>query len=88
VNQVATVLLVVMGCAAIAALSVPQVRKLQQLKDELVRTEARERHVLALKAQTKAELRALQSDPAYMELVARDRLNLYQTGERIFRIRR
>ena len=88
VNRAAFCLLVILACVAVAALSVPQVRKLRELKEELSRSQTKERHVVAIKDQKYRELRALQSDPAYLELIARDRLDLHQTGERIYRIRR
>ena len=88
VNRFAFIVLVATACVAVAALSVPQVRKLRELKEELARTEAQERHVLAYKDQKNRELSALRSDPAYMELIARDRLDLYRTGERVYRIKR
>lgn len=88
VNRVAFVVLLTIACVAVAVLSVPQVRELRRLKEELARTEAQERHVLSYKDQKTRELRALQSDPAYMEMVARDRLDLYRSGERVYRIKR
>jgi cell division protein FtsB len=88
VNRFAFLILVAMTCVAVAALSVPQVRKLRELKEELTRTENQEHHVVAFKDQKNRELRALQSDPAYLELIARDRLDLQQTGEQIYRINR
>ena len=88
VNRVAFVVLVATACVAVAALSVPQVRHLRSLREELTRAQAQERNVLAIKDQKNRELRALQSDPSYLELIARDRLDLYRTGERIYRIKR
>lgn len=88
VNRAAFVLLVVIACVAVAVLSVPQVRKLRGLKEELARTKAHETHVRAYQDQKSSELSALRSDPSYLELIARDRLDLYRSGERIYRIER
>ncbi len=88
INKFAFLVLVVTGCVAVAVLSVPQVRELRRLREELTRTEAREGHVLEVLERKNRELGALRSDPGYLELVARDRLDLYRRGERVFRIRR
>jgi cell division protein FtsB len=88
VNRVAFTCLVAIVCVAVAVLSVPQVRKLRAMKEELARTIAQETHVRAYKDQKSRELAALRSDPSYLELIARDRLDLYRTGEHIYRIKR
>ena len=86
VNRTAFTILLVTGCVAMAVLSVPQARKLRSLSEELARVNARETHVRAQKERRGRELAALRNDPAYLELVARDRLDLYRSGERIYRI--
>ena len=88
VNRCAFLVLVGTACVAVAALSLPQVRELRRLKEELTRTEARERHVLQQKDHKSRELAALRDDPSYLELIARDRLDLYRPGEQVLRIRR
>ena len=88
VNRVAFTVLAAIACLAVAVLSLPQVRHLRGLKEELSRTNAQESHVRAYKDQKSRELSVLRSDPSYLELVARDRLNLYRSGERIYRIKR
>lgn len=88
VNRFAFGVLIAMGCVAIAILALPQVRKLQGLEKELKGVEALEREVLALKDRKNRELTALRNDPDYLELVARDRLDLYEPGERVIRVRR
>jgi len=86
VNRAAFTIFLVTGCVAMAALSVPQMRKLRSLKEELARAKAQEHHVRSHKERKSRELAALRDDPAYLELVARDRLDLYRSGERIYRI--
>ena len=86
VNRAAFTLLLLTTCVAMAVLSVPQVRELRTLKEELSRANAQENHVRAYKGQKNRELNALRDDPAYLELVARDRLDLCRSGERIYRI--
>ncbi len=76
------------ACVALGVLSVPQMRKLRALKEELARAKALEAHVEREKDQKRRDLHAIRNDPAYLELVARDRLNLYREGERVYRIER
>jgi cell division protein FtsB len=61
-------------------------RKLRALKEELARANALESHVEQEKDQKRRDLNALRNDPAYLELVARDRLDLYREGEQVYRI--
>lgn len=88
VNRVAFGVLVATACVAVVVLSVPQLRKLRSLREELARTQAQETHVLAYRDQKQRELAALRSDPSYLELIARDRLDLQRSGETVFRIKR
>jgi cell division protein FtsB len=61
-------------------------RKLRALKEELARANALESHVQQERDQKRRDLNALRNDPAYLELVARDRLDLYREGEQVYRI--
>ena len=86
VNRLAFATLVLMGCVAIALLAMPQVRELRLLESELSQALARERETLARKDRRSRELTALKNDPEYLELIARDRLDLYKDGETPVRI--
>ncbi|NIP92525.1 MAG: hypothetical protein GWO24_03275 [Akkermansiaceae bacterium] len=88
VNRVAFVILITIACVAIAALSVPQVRELRRLKEKLARSKVHENHMRSYRDQKRRELSALRTDPSYLELVARDRLDFYRSGELIYRFRR
>ena len=68
------------------ALALPQGRKLTELEYQLELAKAREDKVLAEKEYRDTELRALREDRAYVELKARDRLDLYREGEKVLRI--
>ena len=59
---------------------------MRELKEELARARALEAHVQDREDQKRRDLKALRDDPAYLELVARDRLDLYREGEQIYRI--
>ncbi|BCX49477.1 hypothetical protein HAHE_33850 [Haloferula helveola] len=75
------------GALAVAS-ALPQRRQLEDKEQELARIHEKERQVLALKEDAQATYRALRDDPEYLELHARDRLNLYFPGEMIYRIER
>lgn len=77
VNRLAFAILILMGCVAVALLAVPQVRELKRLEQEHAQSLARERETMARKDRRSRELAALKSDPEYLEIVARDRLNWY-----------
>jgi len=86
VNRLAFAILILMGCAAVALLAVPQVHELRRLEQEHAQSLARERETLARKDRRMRELTALRSDPEYLELVARDRLDLFEEGETPVRV--
>lgn len=87
-NRCAFVILVLLGCGAVALLSLPQVKELQRLEAEQALVEDEEIKARARLEQKELELEAIRKDPEYLELVARDRLNLHREGETILRIRR
>lgn len=88
VNKATFVLLVGTCCLAVAVLAVPQSRELRAMEERLVRVEAHEQHTIERKEQKARELDAVKNDPAYLEMIARDRLDLYLEGEKILRIER
>lgn len=88
INRAAFAVLLIVLCVAVGVLSVPQLRELRSLNEELRRAEAQEEHARAFNEQKERELKALREDPRYLELVARDRLDLQRPGERIYRIKR
>lgn len=88
INRAAFAVLLIVLCVAVGVLSVPQLRNLRALKEELRRAEAQEEHARSFNDQKARELKALREDPRYLELVARDRLDLQRPGEKIFRFNR
>ncbi len=72
------------GALAVAS-ALPQRRELEKKEAELARIEDRERQVLMVKEDAMATYQALRQDQEYLELHARDRLNLHQKGEMIYR---
>jgi cell division protein FtsB len=72
----------------VVASALPQKRQLEDKRAELARVEEARRRVQAEKEDAKAAQEALLSDPEYLELHARDRLNLRGPGEKVYRIER
>jgi cell division protein FtsB len=80
--------LALMGCSAFMVAGLPHHRKLQKMKADLAEVHTSENEVVERVDAKARELRAIASDPQYRELIARDRLNYYKPGERVFRIER
>lgn len=74
------------GMVVVAAL--PERRRTEEMEKLLARTLERERESLARREQHQMEWEALKQDRDYLELRARDRLDLYREGERVYRIER
>jgi cell division protein FtsB len=72
----------------VVAMAVPQMRILKKLEAKVA--DAKERH-LAAKAESdycRIELQALRDDTAFLEIHARDRLDLCREGEKVLRFKR
>ncbi|BDS05828.1 hypothetical protein NT6N_08680 [Oceaniferula spumae] len=80
--------LLLTGCCAFLVAALPHHRKLEKLRQDLAEVQGVELSVIENKDAKERELRAIEEDPAYLELIARDRLNYYKPGEHIFRIER
>lgn len=76
-----------LGCVTVATW-VPQRRELARLNERLAEAEREEREVLEEKYYRETELRAMRESVEFLELKARDRLNLRREGETVYRIRR
>ncbi len=73
---------------AVVATALPQKRLLEERRVKLRGIEEEERQVIARRDDREASYRALREDPDYLEIHARDRLNLHRPGETILRIER
>lgn len=69
------------------ATSVPQQHRLEEMQARLERAKAREREVRRELEICEIEHKALKTDPEFIEVHARDRLNLYRPGERVLKFR-
>lgn len=78
--------LVLTASAAFLASALKPYRDLDRLKIDLAEVKVQESGVIERKDAKERELRAIEDDPSYLELIARDRLNFYKPGEHVFRI--
>lgn len=78
---------VALGFVVLAS-ALPQKRLLAENETRLAEAKQREAGWLAECDYRRSKFQALREEPAYIELHARDRLDVYQPGERIFRIQR
>lgn len=69
----------------VVATAFPQRRQLEKLEVKLQQAKQRESGILADLEYHQIEYRALKEDPAFLEIHARDRLDLYRAGERILK---
>jgi cell division protein FtsB len=85
-NRVLLILLLLAVWLVIVSMFVPPYKKLKIGHAEIDNLQAqRDEQQLSLSRQTR-EVNLLKTDPAYLETIARDRLDLMKEGETIFRI--
>jgi len=80
--------LALMGCVAFTVAALPHQRKLEKMQADLEEVRASEDEAANRVDAKRRELSAIESDPQYREIIARDRLNYYEPGEHVFRIER
>jgi len=72
----------------VIAMAVPQYRILQNLEAKVAEAAEREKVALAERDHRRIELQALREDPAFLEIHARDRLDMCREGEKVLRFKR
>jgi cell division protein FtsB len=72
----------------VVATAVPQRKILKKLEAKVAEAKERERVALAERDHRRIELQALREDPAYLEIHARDRLDMCRDGEKVLRFKR
>ncbi|MFT5467966.1 MAG: cell division protein FtsB [Verrucomicrobiales bacterium] len=87
-SRVLTYMLVFAGIAVACVLFWPEIERLEKIGDGNSKLEAEVAMLEAERDAVKQEFQWLRDDPEYLELVARDRLNLQKDGETVFRIKR
>ena len=85
-NRILLVLLIIAIWLVIVSMFVPPYKKLKIGHAEIDKLQAqRDEQQVLLSRQTR-EVNLLKTDPAYLETIARDRLDLMKEGETIFRV--
>lgn len=87
-NRLLLVLLFVAIWLGMASLFVPPYRTLLQSRTEIDHLQAQVSEQQHLLARQTREVTLLTTDPAYLETIARDKLDLMKEGEVIFRLER
>jgi len=86
VNRFLTVLIVVGGLLLAALAFYPQWVHRSRLAERLKEDQAKLRAEQLLQKKSEREVLLLQSDPGYIEAIARDKLGMMKDGETIFRL--
>ena len=76
------------ACIAFMVAALQPYRQLEKMRGDLAEVQEQEMAAIERKDAKERELRAIENDPKYLELIARDRLGYYKPGEHIFRIER
>lgn len=74
--------------AVVIVYALPQRKVLQQMEDELQDSKRKEQEANAGRDYKREELRALKEDQEFLELKARDRLDMAREGEKVLRIQK
>jgi cell division protein FtsB len=85
-NRVLAVLLVIAVWLVIVSLFVPPYKRLMHSRAEIDDLQNRVDEQKKLLGQQSRVVTLLQTDPTYLEIIARDRLDLMKEGETIFRL--
>ena len=85
-NRVLLILLLLAVWLVIVSMFVPPYKKLKIGHAEIDKLQAQRDQQQMLLARQTREVNLLKTDPAYLETIARDRLDLMKEGETIFRI--
>ncbi|MFK7910738.1 MAG: septum formation initiator family protein [Akkermansiaceae bacterium] len=76
------------ACSAFLVAALKPYRDLGDMRKDLSDVVDQETAVIERKDAKERELHAIETDPSYLEIIARDRLNYYKPGEHVFRIKR
>jgi cell division protein FtsB len=85
-NRGLIALLVMAIVLVIVSLFVPPYKKLAQSRNEIENLQGQVNEQKMLLARQTREVNLLKTDPAYLETIARDRLDMMKEGETIFRL--
>lgn len=86
INTVLTILVGVGMMAVLALWIYPEIRKLDHLQSELESKERVLTEQRLLRQDQERQVQLLRTDPEYIEIIARDKLDLMKEGETIIRL--
>lgn len=87
-NCLCAIAVVILLAIGLWGITLPQQQKLENLQQQLSNTQQKAVEIQTKREQIREELRWLNGDPNYLELIARDRIDLQKSGETIIRIDR
>jgi cell division protein FtsB len=85
-NTVLRFFLVIASVLVIVSLFLPPYKKRTQSQNEIEKLQTQVNEQKTLLARQTREVNLIKTDPAYLETLARDRLDMMKEGETIFRI--
>jgi cell division protein FtsB len=85
-NRLLILVIIVMLCAGAVITSIPIFKQYQDQKETITRFKKDLVREKALYARRVREEQLLKNDPAYLEIVSRDRLDVMKPGETIIRL--
>jgi cell division protein FtsB len=87
-NGLLMAVILIVGALILCLSYLPQKIAYEKKQGELVEARQREEQAESQLDYLRVKLEAIKHDPAYLEIQARDRLQVYRPGETIFRIER
>ena len=85
-NRLVLLLICVGLAAAVGLAMIPEWKRLEGMRATLADKQTERDQELTLQRKQQREVQLLQNNPEYLELVARDKLDLMKEGETIFRL--
>ncbi len=85
-TRVVVILIALCTLLTMAFAFYPEIVRLSDMRNDLEKQKARLADLRKSAAEREEEVHLLQNDPAYLEIIARDRLDLMKNGETIFRL--
>ena len=85
-NRLIVILIVLAAFTLIACWFMPQLREQKEMAARLEALKKENEEQKALLAQRLRQVDLLKNDPAYVETIARDKLDLMKDGETVFRL--
>ncbi|MCX7712883.1 MAG: septum formation initiator family protein [Chthoniobacterales bacterium] len=85
-NRILLMLILMVSGALVYLMYYPENARLEDLRNKVQKLREQEKQVELENRLLQREIHLLQTDPEYLELIARDKLDLMKPGETIFRL--